>query len=125
LDEVKTLVLVVDDEPGILRFVKASLLAAGFDAIATTDGREALEVARTGDPDIMVLDIYMQPISGFDVLKELRTFSHLPVIIITARQEAAKKAVDEGANGYVLKPFRPDQLVQKIRDVMDEILGPD
>jgi DNA-binding response OmpR family regulator len=73
----------------------------------------------------MVLDIYMQPISGFDILKELRTFSHLPVIIITARQEAAKKAVDEGANGYVLKPFRPDQLVQKIRDVMDEILGPD
>jgi len=123
--EVKNLVLVVDDEPGILRFVKTSLLLAGFDVIATSNAQQALAFARSGEPDIIVLDIYMEPLSGFDVLKELRSFSLVPVVIVTARKEAAEMAVAQGANAYVLKPFNPDDLAHKIRDVLDEAVESD
>ena len=123
--EVKNLVLVVDDEPGILRFVKASLLLAGFDVIATTSGQQALAFARSGEPDIIVLDIYMEPLTGFDVLRELRSFSLVPVVIITARKEAAEMAVEQGANAYLLKPFSPDDLAQKIQHVLDEAVESD
>ena len=116
--EVKSLALVVDDEPGILRFVKVGLQSAGFDVIATTSGREALSLAQAGEVDIMILDIYMEPLSGFDVLKELRTFSLIPVVIITARSEAAKMALDQGANSYVIKPFLIEQLAVEVRGVL-------
>ena len=125
MEPVKSLVLVVDDEPGILRFVKAALVSEGFDVVATGDGRKALDIANSGEPDIMVLDIYMEPMSGFDVLRELRTFSHLPVVAISARREAAEMAMKEGANGCVAKPFAPGELARKIRDVLDEIVDSD
>jgi len=118
--EIKRLVLVVDDEPGILRFVKARLQLAGYNVVAVSNGAQALAITRSGTPDIMVLDIYMEPMSGFDVLRELRSFSHLPVVIITARKEAADMALKQGADGYVLKPFEPDDLVKEIERVMAE-----
>ncbi len=120
--EVRTLVLVVDDEPGILRFVDVGLTRAGFKVVATSGGVQALEFARVGEPDVIVLDLYMEPMTGFDVLKELRTFSPVPVIIITARREAAEIALALGANSYVLKPFVPEQLAREIRRVIDEVL---
>ncbi len=120
--DVKTLALVVDDEPGILRFVKVGLTHAGFKVVATTSGVQALEFARTGEPDIIILDLYMEPLTGFDVLKEVRTFSPVPVIIITARREAAQIALALGANSYVLKPFLPEQLAREIRRVINEVL---
>jgi two-component system, OmpR family, KDP operon response regulator KdpE len=118
--EVKSLALVVDDEPGILRFVKISLQTAGFDVIATSNAVDALQLARSGTPDILILDLYMEPMTGFDVLRELRTFSLLPVVIITAHQEAAEMALEQGANGLVAKPFNPRDLIREIRRVLKE-----
>ncbi len=113
-------ILVVDDEPAILRFVKSSLTLAGYDVVATTSGEEALQLTRSEGPDIILLDIFMAPVSGFDVLAELRTFSRIPVIVFTARSHVAKQAFELGANGFLTKPFKLDELQSKI----DDILGP-
>ncbi len=115
----KKRVLVVDDEPGILSFVRVNLGLAGYDVITTVSGEEALRLARSRRPDIMLLDILMQPITGFDVLRGLRAFSQMPVIVFTARREIAEMAMKEGANGYITKPFVPDDLVKKIKAVLD------
>ncbi len=117
--DTKKRVLVVDDEPRILRFVSMSLGLAGFDIITTTSGEESLQLVQTEKPDIMLLDILMAPVSGFDVLDRLRKFSQVPVIVFTARPEIADIALKEGASGYIMKPFKPDELVKKIRDILD------
>ena len=117
--ETKKRVLVVDDEPGILNFVRVNLRLAGFDVITTTSGEEALQLAQSQKPDIMLLDILMQPLTGFDVLERLRAFSQIPVIVFTARREIADMALKEGANGYITKPFVPNELVKKIQAILD------
>ena len=112
-------VLVVDDEPGILRFVSISLGLAGYDVATTTSGEEALQLARSQPPDIMLLDILMRPLTGFEVLKRLRVFSQMPVIVFTARREIAQTALEQGANGYITKPFAPGELVKIIRATLN------
>jgi two-component system KDP operon response regulator KdpE len=82
--DTKKRVLVVDDEPGILRFVSTTLKIAGFDVIVTASGEEALQLAQSQTPDIVLLDVLMQPLTGFDVLQRLRAFSQVPVIVFTA-----------------------------------------
>ncbi|MBI2851462.1 MAG: response regulator [Chloroflexi bacterium] len=116
----KKRVMVVDDEPGILRFVRTILDLAGYDVITTTSGEESLQLAQSQPVDIIILDILMQPLSGFDVLEKLRTFSKVPVIVFTAQREIAEAALKEGADGYIEKPFRPEQLTRKIQDVLDK-----
>lgn len=114
----KRRILVVDDEPGILRFVSTSLGLAGYEAITATSGEEALQLVQSQKPDIMLLDILMQPLTGFDVLERLRSFSQMPVIVFTARRDIAALA-KEGTNGYIIKPFIPSDLVRKVRDILD------
>lgn len=116
--ETKRKVLVVDDEPGILRFVSASLTLQGYEVITTTSGEEALGLARTHNPDIMLLDILMVPLTGFDVLEKLRTFSQVPVIVFTARSFIGDQAIKLGANGFIAKPFRPDELARKVKETL-------
>jgi two-component system KDP operon response regulator KdpE len=116
--ETKQRVLVVDDEPGVIRFVKINLALAGYEVITTTSGEEALPLVESKKPDIMLLDILMTPITGFDILVELRTFSQLPVIVFTARNDIGKVAMQEGANGFIAKPFKPDELIKKIREIL-------
>jgi DNA-binding response OmpR family regulator len=109
-------ILVVDDEPGILHFVQASLTLAGYDVVT-----DALRIVRTENPDIMLLDILMTPISGFDVLAQLRTFSQLPVIVFTASSIITEEAKKAGANDQIAKPFRPEDLQHKIKLVLDSV----
>jgi len=116
----KQRVLVVDDEPGVIRFVKINLALAGFDVITTTMGEQALSLIKSGKPDIMLLDILMTPMTGFDILTELRTFSKLPVIVFTARNDIGKTAMKEGANGFIAKPFKPEELIKKIREILEK-----
>jgi DNA-binding response OmpR family regulator len=111
-------VLVVDDEVAILRFVSAGLEILGFQPITTSSGDEALEMVRAGKADIMLLDIFMTPVTGFDVLLQLRDFSTLPVIVFTARDDIGEFALDAGADAYLGKPFRPKELADKIEEVM-------
>lgn len=116
--ENKKHVLAIDDEPGVLRFVNISLSLAGYEVTTTTSGEEALHLVESEKPDIVLLDLLMVPMSGFDVLDKLRAFSQVPVIICTARSFIAEQAVKLGANGFIAKPFRPEDLVKKIEELL-------
>jgi len=116
-------VLVVDDEAAILRFVSAGLELAGYRTAATTNCDEALEIVRASAADIMLLDIFMSPVTGFDVLLALRDFSDLPVIVFTARDDVGEFALKAGADAYLGKPFKPNELVDKIEEVLADRAG--
>jgi DNA-binding response OmpR family regulator len=113
--EPKKRILVVDDEPGILRIVEIQLRLNGYEALTTTSGAEAIEIVRQKKPDLVLLDILMPDITGLDVLDSVRTFSKVPVIIFSADQNVVDTAVKLGANGTIPKPFNPDQLIKKIK----------
>jgi DNA-binding response OmpR family regulator len=116
---VKT-ILVVDDEPKIVKLVRDYLERAGFAVRAATDGRTALSLARTEKPDLMVLDLGLPQLDGLDVTRELRRVSNMPVIMLTARAEEADKLIglELGADDYLTKPFSPKELVARVRVVL-------
>ncbi len=113
--------MVVDDEKGILHFVRVHLTSLGYDVITTADSGEALNLLKSQKPDIVLLDILMSPLNGFDILSQLRTFSRVPVIVFTGRHDIGAKALKEGANGYIGKPFRPEDLTRKIERTLGEV----
>ena len=112
-------ILVVDDAEEIRKLVSYSLRAAGYDTVLAASGAEALSVVENEPPDLMVLDVMMPGMSGFDVLRTLRTrFAHLdvPVILLTAKSELGDKAqgFEYGAEDYVTKPFAPRELAMRV-----------
>jgi len=111
----KMLVLAVDDDQRILRFVAASLRLSGFDVITATGGDEALCLTASAKPHIMVLDILMAPVSGFAVLKSLRNLAHPPVIAMSAQASCGPEALGLGASAFLGKPFDPSELVSEIK----------
>lgn len=115
----KTQVLVVDDDEKILRFLRSSLRLAGYEVITATGGEEALHLVDSEKPHVLVLDILMSPVDGFEVLKRLRAGTKLPVIAISAHASSADKALSLGANIFLGKPFRPDELIKKIEALLD------
>lgn len=117
--DLKALVLVVDDDIRILNFLRPSLRLAGYKVITTTSGEEAFKLIDAEKPDVILLDILMSPMDGFEVLKRLRTFSQLPVIAVSAHTSVAEKAVSLGANDFLGKPFRPDELFKRIKAVLN------
>lgn len=114
----KKRVLVVDDELSILRFVKTSLSLAGYDALTASSGEEALRLTRTENPDIVILDIFMPSMSGYEVLREMRKFTDVPVVIFSASRSAYEKAMEYGADGFISKPFKPADLARKIEGIL-------
>jgi len=116
--ETRKRVLVVDDEPRIGKVLRIKLGLSGYDVITTTRGAEAIEVVRTREPDIMLLDILVPDINGMDVLERIRAFSQVPVIVFTGRTDIVQQALKLGANDCITKPFNPDLLVDKIRLVL-------
>ena len=110
-------VLVVDDEPQIQRFLTVALNAAGFQVQTAETGAQALRLAATGAPDLVVLDLGLPDRDGKDVLRDIRQFSTTPVIILSARDREAEKieALDLGADDYVEKPFGIGELTARIR----------
>ncbi len=112
--EKKQCVLVVDDHPRVLRFIEIDLKLRGFEVITTTSGGEALELIKSKKPDIMLLDIIMPEMDGFEVLKTLRAFSHLPVIAFSASHASQDDAIRLGANDFITKPFHPDEMARRI-----------
>ncbi len=111
----KRRVLVVDDDPGIGRVLRINLGLSGYDVITTTSGAEAINLVRTTKPDIVLLDVVMDDVTGLDVLDQVRNFSQVPVIMFTGRAEVASLAVKIGANDSIAKPFDPELLVEKIK----------
>lgn len=110
-------VLVIDDEPHIRRFLQISLRAQGYTVLMADDGQGGLDVARSCRVDIIVLDAGLPDMDGQAVLAQLRTFSLVPVIMLTARAGERDKvaALDAGAHDYVTKPFGIDELMARIR----------
>jgi len=110
-------ILVVDDEPQIQRFLKPSLTAAGYEVVAAASGREALRVAATSSPDAVVLDLGLPDMDGKDVIRELRSWSKVPIIVLSARDRETEKiaALDLGADDYVNKPFGIGELMARLR----------
>ena len=118
VDAKKKLILVVDDEPIIGKVLRVKFSLSGYEVITTTSGAEAIELARTQEPDIILLDILMPGITGMDVLDRVRTFSQVPIIVFTGRSEIGQSAMKLGANDCIAKPFDPDLLIRKIESVI-------
>jgi len=118
LRERKKLILLVDDEPKVLRFMEIELKLFGYAVMTTTRGRQALEIARTATPDLMFLDIAMPDMSGLEVLHELRNFSRMPVIALSASIANGQSAIEAGANEFHTKPFKVRDLVTRIENYL-------
>jgi DNA-binding response OmpR family regulator len=116
--EARKRILVVDDEPRIGKVLRIKLSLSGYDVITTTNGAEAIELVITQEPDIMLLDILMPDVTGMDVLERVRAFSRVPIIVFTGSSEIARSALKVGANDYIVKPFDPDLVVEKIKSVL-------
>ena len=112
-------VLIVDDEPKIRRIVASYLREEGFDVATAEDGEEALRQAPS-NPDLVVLDVMLPGIDGIEVLRQLRTRSDVPVILLTARAEETDKLIglSVGADDYLTKPFSPRELVARVKAVL-------
>jgi two-component system KDP operon response regulator KdpE len=112
-----TKLLVVDDEARFLRALAISLRARGYEVETATTGEEALELAAHVHPDVVVLDLGLPSLGGLDVLRALRGWTSVPVIVLSARHEEQTKveALDIGADDYVTKPFGMDELLARLR----------
>jgi two-component system KDP operon response regulator KdpE len=112
-------ILVVDDEKRILNFLRTKLKASGYEVLTASNGFEALEQAQAQEPDMILLDILMPQMDGFETLKELRSFSGVPVIILSAKGTDIDKikGLGLGADDYLPKPFNPDELIARIEAV--------
>jgi two-component system, OmpR family, alkaline phosphatase synthesis response regulator PhoP len=113
-------VLVVDDEPGIVDIARANLEAQGYQVIGAHDGHEALEKIKEDKPDLMVLDILMPEMDGWEVLRHMETdaeMAGIPVIMLTARvsDEDVLRGLEAGAVEYMTKPFYPQELVAAVK----------
>jgi len=110
-------ILVIDDEPQIHRFLKPALEAAGYEVVAAMTGAEGLRLAAVRAPDLLLLDLGLPDLDGQDVLHQVRAFSAVPVIVLSARDREAEKiaALDGGADDYVEKPFGVGELLARIR----------
>lgn len=113
-------ILVVDDEPQILRFLKPSLTAAGYEVISATNGKDALTAAATRSPDAILLDLGLPDMDGKEVIRELRTWSKTPILVLSARDRESEKiaALDLGADDYVNKPFGIGELTARLRTAL-------
>ncbi|MBX3048681.1 MAG: response regulator transcription factor [Anaerolineales bacterium] len=115
-----TQILVVDDEPRFLRLVSANLQTEGFQILEAANGNQAVEIAAAQTPDLIVLDVMMPEMDGFQACERIREFSEVPIIMLTAKGEEADKlrAFELGADDYVLKPFSASELLARVRAVL-------
>jgi two-component system KDP operon response regulator KdpE len=110
-------VLVVDDEPQILRALAINLRARGYDVRVAADGAQALQVAAAHQPDLVILDLGLPDMEGTEVIAGLRGWTEVPILVLSGRSDSADKvdALDAGADDYVTKPFGMDELLARLR----------
>ncbi len=118
-------VLIAEDERDIRELITFTLRYNGHEVIATSNGEEALEMALREHPDLVLLDVRMPRMNGYEVcraIKENEVTKHIPVVFISAKgqESEVKQGLDAGATDYILKPFSPDQLVERVRQVLSE-----
>jgi DNA-binding response OmpR family regulator len=118
-------ILVVDDEPAIVRLVRATLQVDGYAVLAADRGEQALPLLENERPDLVILDLMMPGMDGFETLRRIRSRSKVPVIMLTARAGDADtlKGLQSGADDYVTKPFNPDELAARVAAVLRRSQG--
>ncbi|HMK57202.1 MAG TPA: response regulator [Dissulfurispiraceae bacterium] len=114
---IKGLILLIEDEPQMRRFLRVTLQSEGYDLIETPSGGEGLSQAATRNPDVILLDLGLPDLDGLEVLARLREWSQTPIIILSARERERDKisALDSGADDYLTKPFSAGELLARIR----------
>lgn len=119
-------ILVVDDEPSINEVVSIYLRRAGYQVVIARDGREALEALDRQPPDLVVLDLMLPEVDGWEIARRLRVEGDTPIIMLTARREEADRiaGLEMGADDYVVKPFSPQELVSRVKAVLRRTHGP-
>jgi DNA-binding response OmpR family regulator len=112
-------VLIVDDELRILKFLEVKLRVSGYEVLTANNGSEALVQMQTQEPDLLILDVVMPGMDGFETLKQMRAFSTIPVIFLSAKGANVDKikGLSLGADDYLAKPFNPDELIARIEAV--------
>jgi two-component system KDP operon response regulator KdpE len=118
-------ILIVDDEPQILRALRINLVARQYEVVTADSGGEALKQAADARPDLVVLDLGLPDLDGVDVIRKLRAWTPVPILVLSGRADARGKveALDAGADDYVTKPFSVDELLARVRAVTRR-LGP-
>jgi DNA-binding response OmpR family regulator len=117
-------ILIVDDEPHILMMVSSRLKAGGYEVITASDGKSGLALARAENPDLVLLDIMMPGVDGYEVCSELKhdeRFQKIPVILFTAKASEEDERIgieDCGADAYLKKPFDPNSLLEKVAELL-------
>ncbi len=113
-------VLVVDDEPRMVRFIRLNLEQDGFEVVEAQTGMEALGQLRNAMPDLVLLDVMLPDIDGFETLRMIREFSQVPILMVTAKGEEDDRVLglERGADDYITKPFSPRELSSRIRAVL-------
>jgi DNA-binding response OmpR family regulator len=113
-------ILIADDNRQIISILEEYAKKEGYEPIVATDGSEALELFKTRQPDIILLDVMMPKIDGFEVCREIRKSSNVPIIMITARGEDFEKimGLDIGADDYIVKPFSPGEVMARVRAIL-------
>jgi DNA-binding response OmpR family regulator len=116
----KTTILTADDDPQLLRLVSRNLELEDYEVITASNGQQALEMIETQTPDLVLLDVMMPKMDGFTVCQQVREFSAVPIILITARGQDQDKVrgLDLGADDYLTKPFSVDELLARVRAVL-------
>lgn len=116
-DRPAQLILVIEDEPGLADSVKYSLESEGFEVLVADSGISGLESAQNHDPDLILLDLMLPQMSGLDVCRQIRLFSDVPIVMLTAKDSEADKVagLELGADDYVTKPFSMRELVARVR----------
>jgi two-component system KDP operon response regulator KdpE len=122
-----TRVLIVDDEPQILRALRINLAARRYEVVTAADGAEALRQARAARPDLVVLDLGLPDLDGVAVIRRLRSWTPVPIVVLSGRTDSTDKvaALDAGADDYVTKPFSIEELLARIRAVTRRRSGPE
>lgn len=113
-------ILVIDDEPQIVKVLKAYLEKAGYQVVTAADGNAALAVFQREKPDFMILDLNLPGVDGLDICKAVRRDSDIPILMLTARVEEADRLIglELGADDYVVKPFSPREVVIRVRTIL-------
>lgn len=119
-DLINKVALIVDDEKNICELIRLYLEKEGFKTITANDGEEAVKIFKSASPDIVLLDVMMPKKDGWQVCRELRAESNVPIIMLTAKGETIDKVLglEFGADDYIVKPFEPKELVARIKAVM-------
>lgn len=113
-------ILIVDDEPRYVRLMEANLVSEGYQVIKATNGQEAVDAVDKFHPDLVLLDVMMPVLSGFDACARIREFSNVPIVMVTAKgdEQDRVKGLDVGADDYIVKPYSATELLARVRAVL-------